>query len=286
MRLVSSSLPALARPLLSGGLLGLTLMAPLRPAHADKEVAVSPAMITPGQAITLRWYFTGTKVVVSGGRFGKGTIVTGQSSLTDKPLKTTRYTFDVYYIGAKVNAMTGKTEQKPLHATYTAIAEVQPPVPGLTYYQNPYGWQVGYLTGWKRDNVPMPDPAHNALMYFQKEDDSVDRLAVSILPANEMTSADLMQKVQKSLPSSYNDVQVLSDQELTYAGVPAVLSVFTGLDQTHPGTRTQSIILALVKDGNAYVVSGRTAANRYKLQQPALEKMVRSLGFTRSASTK
>ena len=50
-----------------------------------KAIAVEPSITAPGQQITLRWYFTGTKVQVSGGRFGKGVAVTGRTSLSDTP---------------------------------------------------------------------------------------------------------------------------------------------------------------------------------------------------------
>src|ERR1700722_12758927 len=75
-----------------------------KPAHASGEVVAEPALTSPGQSIKLRWYFTGTKVVVAGGRFGTGTIVTGKTSVSDTPHKTTRYTFDVYYNGTETNS--------------------------------------------------------------------------------------------------------------------------------------------------------------------------------------
>src|SRR2546430_6797420 len=198
---------------------------------APNEIAVSPNPVQPGHPVTLVWYFTGNKVVVSGGRFGKGTVVTGKSRLTDTPAKTTRYTFDVWYTGQKTNVATGKVEMAPLHAQYFAVAEVMAPIPSdLQTYRDARGWQVTILKGWKCDAVSMPDPANNALLYFQPEYDSVERLAVSVVPAPGMSTTDLMSKVQKSLPQSYESVEVLSDKEMTFADVPAVISVFTGGD--------------------------------------------------------
>src|SRR3989442_13741538 len=49
-------------------------------------------------------------------------------------------------------------------------------------YTNPSGWQISYLKNWKCDKVDMGDPANNALVFFQSEDDAVERLAVSMLP--------------------------------------------------------------------------------------------------------
>jgi hypothetical protein len=98
-----------------------------------------------------------------------------------------------------------------------------------------------------------------------------------------MTATDLMSKVQKSLTGNYEQLQVLSDEETTFEGVPAIFSVFTGMDQSHPGTRTRSLLLAFVKNGRAYVVSARTADAQFRLRQPLLTKMVRS--FTLAANT-
>src|SRR5262250_3422250 len=78
-------------------ILGLLPLVVSLSAGADKEIAAEPETIAPGKTVTLRWYFTGEKVVVSGGRFGKGVVVTGRTSITDTPQKTTRYTFDVDY---------------------------------------------------------------------------------------------------------------------------------------------------------------------------------------------
>jgi uncharacterized protein YkwD len=90
------------------------------PALAAEAVAITPKPSTPGQTVTLKWYFTGTKVLVSGGRFGKGVEVTGRTTLTDTPQKTTRYTFDVWYPDPKSTA----APKTLIHTQYTATAEV------------------------------------------------------------------------------------------------------------------------------------------------------------------
>ena len=100
-----------------------------------------------------------------------------------------------------------------------------------------------------------------------------------------MTTTDLMSKVQKSFPQSYESVEVLSDKDMTFAEVPAVMSVFTGADTSHDGLKTQSVVLAFVKDGHGYVVSARTRASQFKARQALLEKLVCSIAFsTRSVS--
>jgi hypothetical protein len=251
-----------------------------------QAVVAEPSSVFAGEPVTLRWYFTGTKVTVAGGRFGKGVVVTGRTLLVDHPTTTTRYTFNVDFVGEKTNETTGKAEMKPLHATYSVVAEVMPPLHAVfDTYRDPYGWQIACLKGWKHDPVSFPDPANNALVYFQQEDDSIERVAVSVLPAEQMTAAELMGKAQRSLTNNYEQLEVLSDQDTTFAGVPAVLSVFTGNDISHPGTRTQSVLLAFVKNGRAYVVSGRTSASQFKARQPLLLRMVRSFALPGSAST-
>jgi hypothetical protein len=249
-------------------------------ANDGPAIAADQNPISRGQTVTLRWYFTGKKVLVSGGRFGKGINVTGRTSLTDRPLKTTRYTFEVWYRGLTTAPKTNQKVVKPLHARYSVVVQVESgAAEGLTAYRDRYGWQVRYIAGWKPDGVPLPDPANNALIYFQKEDDSVERLAVSILPASDMSCKDLMQKIQASLYSSYDQVQVLSQKEDSYAGVPAQWCTFTGLDHAHPSTHTQSLVLAFVREGRAYVVSARTQAERYSTRETLLKKMVTSFGF-------
>jgi len=103
-------------------------------ARASEAIGVTPKPCAPGQTVTLKWYFTGTKVLVSGGRFGKGVEVTGRTTLTDTPQKTTRYTFDVWYPDPK--SIT--TPKALLHAQYTATAEVGLAVKELTEDQIAY----------------------------------------------------------------------------------------------------------------------------------------------------
>src|SRR3954452_4724200 len=112
------------RPLMFASL--CVLLMPLSSAKAELEpraIAVEPGVTMPGQPVAIRWYFTGTKVVVSGGRFGKGAVVTGKSELTDRPEKTTKYTFDVWY---KPSPDPAKPEVTPaqVHVQYTAVAAV------------------------------------------------------------------------------------------------------------------------------------------------------------------
>jgi hypothetical protein len=270
------------RSLITLILCGLALRA-ATPSYADASgVIAEPSIATPGQTIMLRWYFTGSKVTVSGGRFGKGTIVTGRTFISDTPQKTTTYTFDVWYRGLATSPTTGQQVNKPLHARYAAQVEVVSQ-PGFAAYRDPHGWEIRFLKGWKRDLVPTPDEGSDGLIFFQLEDDSVERMAVSIMPVKEMSCQELMDAVQKDVPSHYNEVEVVSQAETTHENVPADLVIFTGMDQTHPGTRTESLVLTFVRNGRAYVVSARTKSTNFASRRKIMEAMVRSFHFNGGA---
>jgi hypothetical protein len=270
------------RPLLFASLCALALPAfsAARGELEPKVIAVEPGVTMPGQAITLRWYFTGTKVVVSGGRFGKGAIVTGKSELTDRPEKTTRYTFDVWYRPAPDPS---KPEVKPaqIHTQYAAVAAVD----RLTSYHAAEGFDVRLLKGWRTDSFS-PEPG-SKVYYFQPEEDSVERLAVAVLPLREgQTAADIMEKVRDDVPSHYTEVEFLTRYDLTRFKESAQIATFRGMDQTHPNTRTVSIILVHTHRGKAYVVSARTQAAHFADRQPLLDGLVRSLTFSSTTASR
>lgn len=277
-------------------ILSVLLALPASLAQAANEIAVTPDNVKPGQTVTLRWYFTGDKIVVSGGRFGKGTVVTGRTSLTDTPSASTRYTFDVYYhapaaadnkttSAATANA-TPATE-KPVHVRYTALAMVngQYPtpaiVPGYQVYCASRGWQVCYLPGWKHDHVPAPGEGKDALVFFQKEDDSVERLAVAVLPTQMPDATNLLEQVKADIPSRYDKLRYLSEQECTFQDTKACRCIFEGADMSHPGTRTTTEMVCFVRDGRGFVVSTRTDAAHFMARRATLEKMLESFAITR-----
>ncbi len=283
-------------------------------AHAASAVAVEPYAITPGKTITLKWYFTGEKVLLSGGRFGKGTIVTGKTSVTDTPRTTTRYTFDVWYKlpaapvtppeqkSPSTTPATGSGQNPPSppstttgaapaqaapvtelkHVQYTTYAEVWSGVyPSMNAYRDSHGWQINFMSGWKRDNVPTAAEGSDGLVYFQQEDDSVERLAVAIMPSKEMTLDDLMKKVNSDVDNHYLKAEFAVPVELTLNSVPAKLITFTGIDLSHPGTQTASVVLLFVRNGRAYVISARSGATHFNGRRPILEKMLRSFAFNK-----
>jgi hypothetical protein len=263
------------------GLCALGLVCVRPSSAASNAIAAEPSAVSPGQAVTLRWYFTGKKVVVSGGRFGKGAVVTGRTSLIDHPRKTTRYIFDVWYRAPVTSQKTGKTQVEPLHARYAVVVDVlSGEAARLKPYRDPNGWQISYLSDWKLDQVKTPDEGRDGINYFQKEDDSVERLALAILPVKETTCTDLMQQVCADMPEHYDHLEMGPQDQITYGDVPAVWASFTGMDHTHPGTRTQTVLLVLVRNGRGYVVSARTKADQFSARRALLEKMVKSLTFT------
>jgi hypothetical protein len=257
-------------------LCALSLVVPALARADSNAISAEPNPISVGQSVTLRWYFTGTKVVVAGGRFGKGAVVTGRTKLTDQPRKTTRYTFDVWYRAPVKSPQTGKTAIMPLHSQYSVVVEVAPP---MASYHDPHGWQVSYMHGWQMDKVSTPDEGDDGLVFFQQEDDSVERLAIAIMPASNMNCADLIQKIQADVPSHYDSPKFITENTILFRDTSAVWAVFTGIDQTHPGTHTQSMILAFVRDGRAYVISARTQADRFEARRALLERMVKSFSI-------
>lgn len=228
------------------------------------QVARSADPVSPGEAVTLRWYFTGTKVMVSGGRFGHGAVVTGRSSITDRPRSTTAYTFDVWYRPAGQKTL--------LHQRYSTVVDVMP----VSAYRDTSGWTIRYPSGWKHDTAAMQQ--NDSVTYFQQEDDSVERIAVAVMPASDGSCSDLMDRIKQDAPSHYEQVQFDVDQETTQHTYPAHLASFTGHDSTHQGMPTRSIVLALIRDGKAYVVSARTRASQPG-RAHVMEKFLRSFGF-------
>jgi hypothetical protein len=377
-------------------------------ARAADAVAVEPPYVTPGKPITLKWYFTGEKVLLSGGRFGKGVVVTGKSAMTDTPRTTTKYTFDVWYkvpapkaeepkgVDPKATALKATdattapkavapkpgdpkavdpkavvpavsdpkatdpkaavpavsdpkavdpkaavpavsdpkavdpkaavpavsdpkaTDPKPVdtkivvtkpadpgttgapkvaptpqqapaaqetvlkHVQYITYAEVWSGVyPPMKAYRDPHGWQVSFLSDWKRDNVPTAAEGSDGLVYFQQEDDSVERMAVAIMPVKDQTADDVLKKISDDVDGHYQNAKLTDPVAITFNAVPAKMISFTGMDLSHPGTQTASVVLVFVRNGRAYVLSARSAAAHFNSRRPVLEKLLRSFAFNK-----
>ncbi len=355
---------------------GLFCLCSVQNARAADAIAVEPAYVTPGKSITLKWYFTGEKVLLSGGRFGKGVVVTGKTAISDTPRTTTKYTFDVWFkaappkpvetkvadpklpdpkvsdtkapdpkvsdpkpsdpkvsdpkvpdpkasdpkvpdpkvpdpktpvikttdpgnAGPKVVQTTGPAAQaaspkaaapadttpaEPVlkHVQYSTYAEVWSGVyPPMKSYRDTHGWAVSCLSDWKRDNVPTAAEGSDGLNYFQPEDDSVERLAVAIMPCQEKTPADILKMVSDDVDSHYQAAVIKDPVDLVVDSLPAKMLTFTGLDLSHPGTKTASMVLVVVRKGKAYILSARTGATHFGSRQPVLEKLLKSFTFNK-----
>ncbi len=255
----------------AGLLLCLLVLFGAAAARAEREVVAEPEMVAKGESVTLRWYFTGDKVTVTGGRFGKiGTVVTGKTSLTDRPLKTTRYTFNVNY---KAKDIAGVV--RPLKSTYSVVVEIAPPLPAMLPYKNPRGWNIVYQKGWRPEPYYHPEKGLN-LCYFQPEQDSLERVTVAIVTDKVADCGALMDKIAQDMPNNYDDFKTVSQQSITFNNAPAVLAVFEGRDRTHDNIPTDSLVMAFVRGSRCYVVSARTKAVLFKKRRPAMEKMLRS----------
>jgi len=130
-------------------------------------------------------------------------------------------------------------------------------------YTNPSGWQISYLKSWKCDKVEMPDPATSALVFFQGEDDAVERLAVSMLPVSDTNPASLLQKVKTDVYMRYDSAEVDKETRISQGNQSALLTSFVGLDTTHPGVKTHTLLMVMVRNGKGYVISARTAEEHF-----------------------
>jgi len=253
-------------------------------AFAAGEVVADPPVITPGQTVTLRWYFTGTRVVVAGGRFAAGTTVTGKTAISDTPKKTTRYTFDVYYKGTETNAQ-GERVVGPLHQQYVVVAQVDTSPPDqFKVYSNPKGWKIGYFADWRLDVSPS-DSSDETLIFFQKELDSIERMAVAIVPSNGMSPSEILAKALADTPARYENIEVVPEAPATVSGLSGAMVMFTGSDNTHEHVRTTSVLYTVVSGGRAYVISARTRAAEFPIRKMHLEHMLRSFTLPHGATS-
>ncbi|MCW3052280.1 MAG: hypothetical protein JWN14_1450, partial [Chthonomonadales bacterium] len=148
-------------------------------------------------------------------------------------------------------------------------------------FRDSHGWQVSCLNDWKKDSVPTAEEGSDGLSYFQVEDDSVERVAIAIMPCQEQTVDDVLKRVSDDVDSHYQHAVLATPVDLTFNGVPAKMLTFTGLDISHPGTKTGSVVLLFVRKGRAYVLSARSGATHFNSRLPILEKVLRSFTFTK-----
>jgi hypothetical protein len=269
---------------ISTALCGLIALIAPSLAFASGEVVAIPAVVTPGQTVTLKWYFTGTKVVVAGGRFGTGTTVTGKTAIADTPKKTTRYTFDVYYKGTESDP-SGERTIAPLHQKYVVVAQVDTSPPDhFKTYTHAQGWKIGYFADWRLDVSPS-ESSDQTLIFFQRELDSVERMAVAILPSNGMSPTEVLAKALADTPSRYENVEVEPQTAATVSGLSGAMVMFTGNDMSHDSVKTTSVLYTVVSGGRAYVISARTRASEFPVRRAHLERMLRSFALPHGATS-
>src|SRR5258708_4276224 len=175
-----------------------------------------------------------------------------------------------------------------LKAKHTGAARnSKPAVNATATYANPSGWQVSFLKNWKYDKVDIGDPANNALVFFQSEEDAVERLAVSMLPVSDTSAASLLQKVKSDVYMRYDSAEVQPETKVSRGDQSALVTSFVGLDTTHPGVKTHTLLMVMVRNGKGYVISARTSEDHFAERRALLEKLVKSFAFTtRTASRK
>ncbi len=249
------------------------------------DLEPNPAVI--GQIVTFYWPSGTVKVLAAGGGFGPGTILLGDTPVTDTPKRATSYRFDVWYWSVVDGPVKGPPAPHMVHRQYWRTLQVYAETfPPLTSYHDWRRWQIDYVRGWNRYATPEADPANNAVIYFQPAEDSVERVVVAITPADVSTSAELMQQVLREIPTQYDVLENIQEKETTHCSLPARWMTFEGVEQSHPDIRTHSIVLAFVRDGKGYVISARTYASHYDAQEPLLRNLVRSFAFVSAPSGK
>lgn len=238
----------------------------------NRGITASPKVVAKGQVVKLQWYITGDKVVLSGGRFGKGVVVTGKTQVLDRPLKTTLYTLDDYY--HVTNPLgSGKPAIQRLHTRYSVLVQVFT-MPPMAVYQAGQDWSVGVIKGWHAYPVKTPDGVPHGLVFFQPHEDSVERMGVAMLPETQKTAETLMEDVEADIPEHYHNMKTLSRKNTTFGKDPAVQLVFSATDPA--GNHITSIVIAFVHNGIGFVVSGRTSNAMFAARRPILERLLQS----------
>lgn len=253
---------------------------PSNPAAVEDRVTIESSYIIPGQSVVFHFPPGAKKVVAYGGRFGKGLDVTKEKNLTDEPLKTTDYGFDIFNQAKPEKGGKAKTQEPKPSAHFHVTAEVYTgKFPPLTTYNDTRGWHIDTIAGWNAYPSELPDPANNALIYLEQQEDGAERVAVAILPTT-MTNSELMKKVMMETPTQYDVLNVIDQKETTQYGVQATWLNFKGVDPSLPNVPTRSMVMTFVKDGKGYVISGRMKADQFKEREKLIRCLMRSFSFT------
>jgi hypothetical protein len=239
-------------------------------AQPAQVVYAEPNPALPGQAVTIHWPASLGRVAISGGGFGSHKEFKGQTSAQDHPSNVTTYNL----------ASVAKSKSKQPPKRYTLLVDVyQGLFPKLATYSDTRGWSMDVIAGWNRYAVDLPDAGNNELVYFEPQEDSVERTAVSILPVNDMDAMQLMRKVETEIPTQYDMLTRTGLKETTQCGLKAAWMTFTGTDVSHPDTPSKSMVIAFVKGTRGYVISARTSATGFDNREQLLRCLIRSFAF-------
>lgn len=248
-----------------------------KPATPQPGVAAEPNPCMVGQTVTFCVPAGAAHVRAYGGGFGSGKTFDAGEAITDTLAKTTPYRFEVW----PQDSGSAKSDAGPPPQTYRLVVNVyDDPKPNLATYTDWRHWKIDVLAGWNRYGAGLPDPANNALLYFEPQEDSVERLSVAIASLRVENSADLMKKVRDDLPTQYDTLKSVAQWNTTFCGQPATWMTFQGIDRAQPNTLTRSMVLAFVRGPRCYVISARTGDNQYEAKQHLLRSLVRSFALT------
>jgi hypothetical protein len=239
------------------------------------SVYAEPNPALPGQTVTIRWPAELGAVIVNGGGIIARRFPAGQTSAQDRPAKSTTYSVTMPVERTKKGRVS-----EPSRRYQVGVHVYDGSFPRLATYTDTRGWTMDVVAGWNRYVVDLPDPVNNALIYFQTEEDSEERTAVSIVPSDGMDSRQLMRKVETDIPTQYDMLTRTGQKETTQGGIDAFWMTFTGTEMSHPDTPMKSMVLAFVKGPRGYVISARAPADRYDERERLLRCLVRSFAFT------
>jgi hypothetical protein len=267
----------------------------LPPAAIPQETAVpkppdgvtaEPNPCLPGQMVTFHLPEGVKHGTVLGGRYTRRQEVKPDELVIDQPKKTTTYAFDLVTAGESAEG--GKATPQPAqHQRFHVIVDVcTGTFPRLVTYHNPQHWRIDTVNGWIRNVIPQPDPATESLIYFQPQDDSPERVAVAVLSVKDPSCAALMKTTLMDAPTQYDLFEHIQQKETTQCGAPAMWATFDGVDRSLPDMPTKSMVLAFVRDGVGYVISGRARASRFDQWGKLLHSLVRSFCVEPAAQTK
>lgn len=250
-----------------------------------KVLTVEPDMLLPGQSATFRWPAGATRVTASGGGFGYQKSFAGQTMATDTVYHTTTYRFNLWYPeDTSPSGIAGLHHPVGHQEVEVTVPVYRGNYPAIKTYHSPHRWGIDYLADWKYFDVPFDDPANNDLIYFEREEDSMERLAVAIVPVGRSTSADLLRKAISDGASDYDSVTEVQQKSTIQCGVPATWMTFRGVLHGHADDPIRSMVLVFIRNHRGFVVSARTLESQYSKRANLLHCLVRSITETSVAS--